>query len=241
LVAYVVFKPQYRSADDEHKRDGVDQLKQQLGLQLPEYMLPSMFLALDKLPLTPNGKVDNKALAQLGSNLNLSGSNLGQYVKPQTLLQSSLVDIWQQLLGVERVGIRDNFFELGGHSLLAAQMLSKIRQLHQVELNLSVVFSHQTITLLAEQILMARSTGLPLITKAAPQAHWPLSYAQQTFWLATQVGGSDNSYNMPAALKLKGRLNPQVLQLTYQSLFASHSILRTGFKPGEHGEPIQII
>ena len=104
-------------------------LRQFIKERLPEYMVPSAFVKLDKLPLTPNGKVDRKALpAPDQTRPELEGTN---YVAPRTPIEYQLVEIWKQLLGLETVGIYDNFFELGGHSLLATQLVSRLKQQQQ--------------------------------------------------------------------------------------------------------------
>jgi hypothetical protein len=101
----------------QSKSDGlhVDNLRSFLKEKLPEYMVPSAFVMLDALPLTPNGKVDRKALPDPDSIPLFSGRKLqSHYVAPRDELEQTMVDIWQDLLGIKQVGIHDNFFELGG-------------------------------------------------------------------------------------------------------------------------------
>ncbi len=116
LVAYVV----------AHAVDAVDpaQLRAGLAAHLPEYMLPSAFVALDALPLTPNGKLDRKALpAPDGQGLALS-----RYEPPQGEVECAIAALWSELLGVERVGRHDNFFDLGGYSLMVFQVIEGLKQ-----------------------------------------------------------------------------------------------------------------
>jgi len=105
------------------------------------------------MPLTPNGKIDRKALLEVEGNRVESGQ---EYVSPQTPIEELLVGIWEEVLRVERVGIHDNFFELGGHSLLATQLISRVRDVFQVELPLRSVFELSTVEKLAEAITQKR-------------------------------------------------------------------------------------
>ena len=111
--------------------------------------MPTLMMHLDALPLTPNGKIDRKALPIPGSN---SAQLVSQYQEPETQTQTQLCDIWQQVLGVERVGINDNFFELGGHSLLVMRLKTKIADEFDIDLSLQQMFAHQTVALLADLI-----------------------------------------------------------------------------------------
>jgi amino acid adenylation domain-containing protein len=100
------------------------ELKGYLQKKLPAHMVPSTFTLLDEVPLTPNGKVNRKALPTP----DLSGFRAeNAYVEPRTPVEEQLVEIWEEVLGVERVGVHDDFFELGGHSLLATRVLSRVR------------------------------------------------------------------------------------------------------------------
>ncbi|HEX4961843.1 MAG TPA: non-ribosomal peptide synthetase [Thermoanaerobaculia bacterium] len=112
-------------------------LRQFLGRQIPEFMMPSVFVRLEALPRTPNGKVDRRALPAPNQNREA----LAAYVAPRTPLEERLAALFGELLGITRVGISDSFFDLGGHSLLATQLLSRIRSLFQVEVPLRVLFA----------------------------------------------------------------------------------------------------
>jgi amino acid adenylation domain-containing protein len=141
LVAYIVNKSQSE----------IDHLKLRSFLQdkLPSYMLPTAFVILNKLPLTPNGKVDRKALPAPEINLEINQ----QKVLPRNPIEEQVAKIWAEILGLTEVGIYDNFFELGGHSLLATQLISKTRQVFQVELSVRRFFDLPTVALFAEEIV----------------------------------------------------------------------------------------
>ena len=112
-------------------------------------MVPSAFVLLDELPLTRNGKVDRAALPAPEAARPELGAD---FVAPQTQLERALADIWQQALGVERVGVNDNFFDLGGHSLLMVQVHSRMRETLDAGVSMVEMFQHPTISALARRI-----------------------------------------------------------------------------------------
>ena len=141
LVAYVVPQPEQVPTTRE--------LRDFLKEKLPDYMVPSAFVVLDALPLTPNGKLDRLALPALS----LARPELDtHFVGPRTAVEEQLVEIWEEVLGLERVGIHDDFFELGGHSLRATRVLSRVRAALRVELSLRYLFETPTVAGLAGRI-----------------------------------------------------------------------------------------
>ena len=156
LVAYVV------PAEGFHDVDSY-QLREFLRRKLPEYMVPSIFVALESLPLTPNGKVDREALPrppQARSDLR------APYVAPRTPLELELAEICAQVLGLENqnghsaVGVNDNFFDLGGHSLLGTRFVFLLREKYRLEaadLPLRALFEQPTVANLAQTIERARA------------------------------------------------------------------------------------
>lgn len=116
--------------------------------RLPEYMVPSAFVLLEKLPLTPNGKIDRRALPGPESR---SGDS-GPFTASGTTLEKLVAETWAQVLGVEKIGVHDNFFELGGHSLLAVQVVSKLRQKLGRNVPLSALFQSPTVTSMASML-----------------------------------------------------------------------------------------
>jgi acyl carrier protein len=138
LVAYVVPVPGQRPQDSDFRHF----LKQ----TLPNYMIPSVFVLLEALPLMPNGKVDRRALLALDQSVP-DGEVLP--VDPRTPIEQHLRDFWQQVIGVEQVGVYDDFFELGGNSLLATQIISRIREAFQVNLSIGDFFKEPKIASLA--------------------------------------------------------------------------------------------
>ncbi|MER8073800.1 condensation domain-containing protein, partial [Streptomyces sp. NPDC094034] len=115
---------------------------------LPEYMVPSAFVALDALPLMPNGKVDRKALPAPGPSSESSGVGEAGYVAPRSATEEILSGIWARVLGLERVGVEDNFFDLGGDSILSIQVVSQARAVG-IALAVQDLFVRQTVAALA--------------------------------------------------------------------------------------------
>ena len=155
LVAYIIKSSEHRlstedgnhqSADDE-SAELITQLRHFLKEKLPEHMVPSAFVQLDQLPLTPNGKVDRRALPEPAK------PNLEKdYVAPRTEIEKTIAEIWQQILGLEKIGIHDNFFELGGHSLLITQLFTRLQNTFEVRLTLRTLFDAPTIAKITEDI-----------------------------------------------------------------------------------------
>jgi acyl carrier protein len=129
LVAYVV--------GNGESGPSVTELRRHLRQRLPDYMVPSSIELIEKMPLTANGKIDRAALPEPGAERSDDKVN---YVAPRTPVETVVVGIWSEVLGVERVGVEENFFELGGHSLLATQVVSRIRDLFGVEVPVRTIF-----------------------------------------------------------------------------------------------------
>ena len=148
LVAYVV------PAGDQAVDPAA--LRAHLGQSLPDYMVPSAFVALDRLPLTPNGKLDRKALPAPDR----TPSTLRR--APRTPQEEMLCALFAEVLGLERVGIDDNFFALGGHSLLATRLISRIRATLDVELAIRSLFEAPTVEALVKRLNDGRPQRTPL-------------------------------------------------------------------------------
>jgi amino acid adenylation domain-containing protein len=152
LVAYLV--------GDEAPRPR--ELRAFLVQRLPEYMVPSDFVALERLPLTPSGKVDRRVLPSPDPS---RAEDKVEYVAPRTPAEETLAGIWSEVLGVERVGTGDDFFNLGGHSLSAARVLSRVRNAFGIELPLSLMFDKRTLEGMASAVdeKMAVSKPVPVL------------------------------------------------------------------------------
>ncbi|MFC1718766.1 AMP-binding protein [Candidatus Poribacteria bacterium] len=151
LVAYIVV--------DKHHPAEVSELRRFLRQMLPEYMIPSFFMTLETLPLMPNGKVDRRSLPVP----DVARPDLGEdFVAPRTPVEQQIASTWAAILGLERVGIHDNFFDLGGHSLLATRVISRFRDIFQIQMPLRVLFESPTVAELAKAITILRLTNQSL-------------------------------------------------------------------------------
>lgn len=115
--------------------------------KLPDYMVPAAVMVLEAFPLTPSGKLDRKALPAPAW-----GTNVSTQALPSTPTEQQLADIWQEVLGLEAVGVHDSFFALGGHSLLATQVISRVSQAFGLDVPFHYLFEHPTIAGLAVQV-----------------------------------------------------------------------------------------
>ena len=140
LVGYLVADP--LPADEAAWLAGI---KAALKAELPEHMLPSILMRLDRMPLSPNGKLERRALPE-------PMWQARSYRAPESTLEIALAGIWQDVLEVAQVGLDDNFFELGGHSLLATQAVALLRQRLSIELPLRAFFEAQDLATLAASL-----------------------------------------------------------------------------------------
>ncbi|HET7287351.1 MAG TPA: amino acid adenylation domain-containing protein, partial [Pyrinomonadaceae bacterium] len=219
------------------------ELRRHLKQKLPEYMVPSLYVVVKELPLTANGKVDRRVLAELAAQAE-SAVNRGGYIAARNLTEEVVVEIWQQVLKVERVGVEDNFFELGGHSLLATRVMARVQASFQIDLPLRILFEEPTVAGLAANIEHARraESGLQIapIQHVSRDEELPLSFAQQRMWFLDQLESVTHAYNIAVAIHMNGPLDAPSLEQSLSEVVRRHEILRTVFtRVG--AEPVQVI
>ncbi len=263
LVAYMVPRDAEQLAEEPTRAAFVSSVRSHVQAHVPGYMVPAALVVLDKLPLTPNGKIDRRALPTPELH---RPEMAASYVAPRTPLEWVLAGIWNEVLGVEQVGIDDNFFELGGHSLLATQVVSRLRDALALELPVRAVFETATIASLAARI-QEQGIDPARLTLAVQQYHpadadqsaavrngaahapihtvprdglLPTSFAQQRIWFLDQWNPGNPIYNIPFALHIAGALDRPTLQRALDEIVRRHEVLRTTFHPVE-GQPVQAI
>lgn len=234
FVAYVVLQPEQSITGAE--------LRQILQATLPDYMVPSAVVVLEQLPLTPNGKVNRQALPVPNP-----AERAAAFVAPQTVAEAQMAVLWAEVLRREPIGIQDNFFELGGHSLLATQLISRVRDVFQVELPLRQLFVMPTVAGLTDYVVQAvvrsHSEATPLnLPPISPlgQQEYPLSFAQQRLWFLSQLEPNNPAYNIPGAVRIQGALNLAALEWSLNQVIRRHDVLRTTIVTRE-GQPVQVV
>jgi len=217
-------------------------LRDHVRRDLPEYMVPSAFVQLDKIPLTISGKVARRSLPIPDA---LRPEMNSDCVAPRTMVEEKLSEVWQEFLGVERVGIHDDFFKLGGHSLVAIRVNARISSELQINLQVSSLFEAPTIAGLADKIEELRRGGvgmssLPLVRVARDSAcGMPLSFSQQRLWFIEQLEGELTAYNMSFGWRIRGDLDAEALRRAFEKLVNRYEVLRTNFAMVD-GEPVQV-
>ncbi|WP_148639263.1 non-ribosomal peptide synthetase, partial [Aquimarina longa] len=197
--------------------------------ELPSYMHPSQYCIVEEFPLNLSDKVDGKALLSLyvSEYWASSDSRASIYVSASSVIEKQLVAIWEELLGIDRVGLYDDFFELGGHSLLATRVVSMIRRDMKIEISIRDLFIHTRLYDLGVY-LSSQSKGvvLPVIVSEERPSKIPLSFSQERLWFLDQLQGSVD-YHMPAALRLEGNLDFSILEASLRGIVDRHEVLRT--------------
>jgi amino acid adenylation domain-containing protein len=228
LVAYLTPR------DGEKPR--ISEIRSALARLVPDYMVPGAFVTIDALPLTPNGKIDRAALPAPDHSSVVSMA----FAEPRGPLEAGIAAVWQELLGLERVGRHDSFFALGGHSLLAIQVVALLRDRLGIEIDLRDLFASASLAEFAKTAGGAGGAAVPAMRPIARDKPLPLSWAQQRLWFLSQLDGLDTAYHIPFGLRLSGAVDGAALGLALDRLVARHEALRTSFGVVD-GEPFQDI
>jgi amino acid adenylation domain-containing protein len=225
LCAYVV----------SSKLQVVSEIRDCLGAKLPNYMIPTYIIQVDKMPLTPGGKVDKRVL--LESKFKISG----EYVPPTNDLEWKLAEMWSNVLERDKevIGINANFFELGGHSLKATILISRIHKQMNVKFPLVQLFKTPTIKGLAAYIQDAMQDRFVSIEPVAEKEYYTLSSAQKRLYTLHQLAPDSTGYNLFTFMTLSMSIDRKKLEETFFKLIARHESLRTSFVMEK--EPMQKI
>ena len=214
LVGYV--------AGESSLREKLDQVRKHLAARLPHYMVPSAILWLETMPRSATGKVNRHALPAPEDTAGRATARIA----PRNQVEESLAELWKSLLQVPEAGIHDQFFEQGGHSLVATQLVSRIREIFEVDVSLQALFERPTIAALAEEVIRLRqrekASLMPPIIPVPRDQPLPLSYSQQRMWLMYRLAPESTAYNMPFASRQMGRLNKAALRSTIDAICSRH-------------------
>ena len=233
LVGYVVC--------NHESAPSVSELRRFLQEQLPEDMVPSLFVFLEAFPLTPNGKIDRSALPPPDG----VRPSLDQgFVEPRTEIEELIAQVWREVLKLDKIGIHDNFFELGGHSLLATRVIARLCGGFNVDIALRKLFELPTVAALARHIDQLRHsefcTNIAPIVPATRAQPLPLSFSQRRLWYLQKVDTNLSAYNIPAAFRVKGDLDSAALEQALNEMIARHEVLRSCVREVD-GQPWQEI
>ncbi|WP_074262236.1 non-ribosomal peptide synthase/polyketide synthase [Pseudomonas aeruginosa] len=210
LVGYVVL--------ESEGGDWREVLAAHLAASLPEYMVPAQWLALERMPLSPNGKLDRKALPAPEVSVAQAG-----YSAPRNAVERTLAEIWQDLLGVERVGLDDNFFSLGGDSIVSIQVVSRARQAG-LQLSPRDLFQHQNIRSLA----LAAKAGAATTEQGPASGEVALAPVQR--WFFERAITNRQHWNQSLLLQARQPLDGDRLGRALERLQAQHDALRLRFR-----------
>ncbi len=242
LCAYIVLSEWREGDDEEVLAEILEQLRAHLSRHLPDYMVPSFFIPMEKVPLTPNGKLDRKALPAPDT----TGGLGVRYTAPRDEMETHLQALWSGILGLdgEIIGIDNNFFQLGGHSLNATTLALKVEKELGVKLPLAEIFRAPTIREMAEWVVGQRSaqgeSEYESIDILEAREFYPLSSSQKRLFVLHQLEPEGHGYNMAVGLALEGPLDVGRLESLFGQLVARHDSFRTSFELVE-GEPVQRI
>ncbi|MFF2154857.1 amino acid adenylation domain-containing protein [Paenibacillus chitinolyticus] len=233
LCAYLV------TADGEAPEEA--SLRSALKELLPEYMIPSYFVAMESFPLSPSGKADRSRLPQPRF---AEPTAFGE--APATPTEHRLAELWRDVLGLASGGQDDpatigreaHFFQLGGHSLRAAQLAGLIEQHYRAAFAMKDVFSAPLLREMAARIDHAAPKRAAVIARAESRPFYPLSLAQNRLFVLQQLYPNSTAYNLPLALNLTGKLDQDRLRGAIQGLIDRHEPLRTSFDWAD-GKPVQ--
>jgi acyl carrier protein len=216
LCAYIISCESLKTED----------LRNYLLSYLPEYMIPSYFVTLEKFPITPNGKIDREALPAPDINA------AHEYVAPTDNLEKKLVAIWADILMLDQeiIGIDTSFFELGGHSLKTTLLVSRIHKEFRVKLPMTEVFRNPKIRYMAEYI---RNSTMDIYTTIEPiekKTYYPLSSAQKRLYILQQMNVESVAYNIRDLVMLEEKPKLEKLEEAFRQLIQRHESLRTSFE-----------
>ncbi|HEY5835638.1 non-ribosomal peptide synthase/polyketide synthase [Streptomyces sp.] len=215
------------------------ELRSFLARTLPDYMLPTAFVPLERLPLNVNGKVDRRALPAPGPDS--AGVAAEGFAEPRTEAERVVAAIWADILGLPGVGVEDDFFALGGDSILSIRLTSRLREAFGRQLTPRVVFTHTTVAALAAALTdggpQDTARTLPTVPRDAPL---PASFAQQRMWFLDTFDPGSAEYITSLAQRLRGPLDTAALGAALTAVAARHESLRTTFHESD-GRCLQVI
>ncbi|HEX7978692.1 MAG TPA: amino acid adenylation domain-containing protein [Gemmatimonadaceae bacterium] len=213
LVAY------YTTAENDVPDSGT--LRTHLLERLPEYMVPSTFVRLDALPISPSGKIDRKALP---APTEIDGEGRSEYVAPRTEIESTLAQLWAEVLRLERVGVHDNFFELGGDSILSIQIAARARA-QELPVSVSMLGRYPSVAELAAALEPMQKSKA--VENAPSVGTAPLTPIQR--WFFELDPAEHDHWNQTFLFRTAAPLDRGALRAALEALVQHHDALRLRF------------
>ena len=208
-------------------------IKDPLLKDLPAYMVPNIYVKMDTFPLTPNGKVDKKSLPFP----DLNAISKQKYIAPRNETERLISEVWCDILGVKKIGVKDDFFDLGGNSLKGVGIISKL-SLHYV-VTVQDLFKNPVLEKLAKAV-KKKDKHQKGISKVKEKEFYTASDSQKGMYLVDSMGDVGTAYNIPMLLEFNGELDQKQLEKALDLLVERHEAFRTSFDIVE-GEVIQRI
>ncbi|MBR6825426.1 MAG: amino acid adenylation domain-containing protein, partial [Oscillospiraceae bacterium] len=203
-----------------------------LSRELPDYMIPSVYMEVEKIPVTTSGKVDHRALP-----IPVFGHKR-EYVAPCTESEKAMCLLFEEILAVDMVGATDSFFALGGHSLRAAQLAYRIEERLHCAISVAEIFARKTPREIGGYIDSGSSQAVTCIPLVAERECYPMSPAQRRMYLVWKMDPMGVTYNMPVFWAFQEKPDPEKLEFAFASMIRRHEILRTVFLM-EEGKGLQ--
>jgi amino acid adenylation domain-containing protein len=215
------------------------ELRGWLRERLPEFMVPSRLVVLERLPVTESGKIDRRSLPDPAQ---APGADAGWGGPPRTPTEEVVARIFEEVLGYPRIDRLEDFFELGGHSLKAMRVISRVREALRVELPQGSLFEAATVAGVAAQVDAAVEAGAqvqwPAIRPVPRGGPLPVSFPQEQAWFMQQLEPTSLAYQSQAVLRFTGSLQVEALRRALEEMVRRHEIFRTTF-PAVGGQPVQ--
>lgn len=209
----------------EHDIETQD-LRKYLLDKLPNYMIPSHFLKMDKFPITANGKIDRNKLPAPKDKVN---SRL-EYKPPRNDTDEKLITILSSIIYIDKIGLNQNFFEIGGNSLKAIILISKLHKEMKVDIPLDVIFKASSIEEISDYIIDSEEDAYLSIETVEERQFYPMASVQKNIFALSNLDKSSTSYNIPTILEIEENLDEKRLIDSFHKLISRHEILRTSFK-----------
>ncbi|MFT3661297.1 MAG: amino acid adenylation domain-containing protein [Gordonia sp. (in: high G+C Gram-positive bacteria)] len=200
---------------------------------LPEYMVPTVWMALPEMPVNTAGKVDRRALPD-------PDFEVLEYVAPANDDEQVVADVYADLLGMDRVSVTESFFDVGGNSLAAMRVVARVSDALGVQVSVRDVFDAPSVRELVAAVA-GRAPALPPVVAVVPRpGQVPLSFAQQRMWFINRLDPVSPVYNVPTVLRVRGGLDVEALHAALVDVVVRHEVLRTVF-PDRDGVPAQSV